>query len=76
MLDAIGDAVETVVDFLDTIWKFVKDFTKSTFEMIELVGDTVKSIPDYFDWLPAGIVTSLVVLFGVVVIYKILGREG
>ncbi len=76
MLDSILDAVDTVVEFLDTIWKFVKDFTKSTFEMIELVGDTVKSIPDYLDWLPAGIVTSLVVLFGVVVIYKILGREG
>lgn len=76
MLDAIGDAVDSIVEFLDTIWKFVKDFTKSTFEMIELVGDTVKSLPDYLDWLPEGIVASLVILFGVVVIYKILGREG
>lgn len=76
MLDAIFEAVETIVDFLDTIWKFVKDFTRDTFEMIELVGDTVKQIPDLLSWLPAAIITPLVVLFGVVVIYKILGREG
>lgn len=76
MLDSILSAVDNIVEFIDTIWKFVKDFTKDTFEMIKLVGETVAKIPDYFDWLPAEVGVALVALFGVVVIYKILGREG
>lgn len=76
MLDAITSAVDNIVEFLDTIWTFVKDFTSDTFEMIKLVGETVAKIPDYFSWLPAEVGVALVALFGVVVIYKILGREG
>lgn len=76
MLDAITSAVDNIVEFLDTIWTFVKDFTSDTFEMIKLVGETVARIPDYFSWLPSEVAVALVALFGVVVIYKILGREG
>lgn len=76
MLDTISDAISSIVGFLDTIWTFVKDFTADTFEMIKLVGETVAKIPDYFSWLPAEVVAPLIVLFSVVVIYKILGREG
>lgn len=76
MIDSIVSAVENIVDFLDIIWKFVKDFTADTFEMIKLVGDTVKKIPDYFDWLPSEVAVALAAIFSIVVIYKILGREG
>lgn len=76
MLDSIFSAIKSIVEFLDTIWQFVKDFTSDTFEMIRLVGKTATKIPDYLSWLPVEIVTPLLVLFGVVVIYKILGREG
>lgn len=75
-MEDIINAVETIIDFIDTIWKFIKDFTADTFEMIELVGETVKSIPDYLSWLPAEVVTALIAIFSVAVIYKILGREG
>lgn len=76
MLESILSAIESVVGFIDTIWQFIQDFTSDTFEMIKLVGDTVSKIPSYLSWLPPQIITPLIVLFGVVVIYKILGREG
>lgn len=76
MLDSILSAIDNIVEFLDTIWQFVKDFTSDTFEMIQLVGDTVAKIPDYIEWLPASVRVSIIAIFGVVIIYKILGREG
>lgn len=76
MLDAISSAIENIVGFLDTIWQFVVDFTSDTFEMIKLLSDTVHKIPDYFSWLPPEVGVGLIALFSVVVIYKILGREG
>lgn len=76
MLESIFAAIESIIDFLDTIWNFVTDFLSDTFEMIKLVGETLTKIPSYLSWLPAEVVAPLVVLFGVVVIYKILGREG
>lgn len=76
MLDSISNAIDNIVSFLDTIWQFAVDFTSDTFEMIKLLSDTVKKIPDYFSWLPTEIGVGLIALFSVVVIYKILGREG
>ena len=75
MLDTISSAIESIVNFLDTIWQFITDFTSDTFEMIKLVGETVAKIPSYFNWLPAPALAGILTIFGVVVIYKILGRE-
>lgn len=76
MLDSIFEAINNIIEFLDTIWTFVTDFLKDTFDMIKLVGESVTKIPSYFSWLPGDVVALIVALFGVVVIYKILGREG
>lgn len=75
-MDAILDAIENIVDFVDLIYKFIKQIVKDTTTLIETVFETVKSIPDYFEWLPSEIVVLVVALFGMVVIYKVLGREG
>lgn len=75
MLESIFSAIQKIVDFLDTIWKFITDFLSDTFDMIKLVGETVKDIPSYFSWLPPSITAVIVSIFSVVVIYKILGRD-
>lgn len=65
----IGDAIVAVIDF-------VISFFADIVYLIQLLGKALASLPGYIDWLPAEMVTLLIVLLSVVVIYKILGREG
>ncbi|MBQ9839097.1 MAG: hypothetical protein IJO56_06390 [Oscillospiraceae bacterium] len=65
----IGDAIVAVIDF-------VISFFADIVYLIQLLGKALASLPGYIDWLPPEMVTLLIVLIGVVVIYKILGREG
>lgn len=44
--------------------------------MVKLLAGYVAKIPDWFDWLPAEVLYILLAIVAVVVIYKILGREG
>lgn len=75
MLDSIFEAISKIIEFLNTIWEFTTDFLKDTFAMIKLVGETVSSVPDYLAFLPSEILTAVIGILGVVVIYKILGRD-
>lgn len=75
--------MDTIISFFEGIGKWlvgVIDFVVSFFGdliyVIQLTGKVLAQIPSFFSWMPAEIVTLLVVLFGIVVIYKILGREG
>lgn len=76
MLSKIAEVVTAIGDFISTVVSFVVDFLKDIFQVIVLVGKTVVHLPEYFSWLPAAAVSIILVIFGVVVIYKITGREG
>lgn len=72
-----------MIDILNGIWTFfssVYDFVIGIFEdivyVIRLTAHFVAKIPDYFDWLPPECLALIVAIFAVVVIYKVLGREG
>lgn len=67
--EGIGSVVVSLVDFLiQTIMDLVY--------IIGLLGSMIINLPEYFGWLPSAIVTSIITIFSIVVIYKILGREG
>lgn len=68
-LEGIGNAITSVIDF-------VVSFFQDLVYVIEVVTQTVLSIPSYFSWLPSAAIAIIVTIFGIVVIYKILGREG
>lgn len=68
--------LKSIVDAITTAINFVVDFISDIVYIIELVGKTVLEIPSYFGWLPTAAVGILVTIFGIVVIYKITGREG
>lgn len=76
MLDSIKDfllyLIEPIVSLVDFVIQIVGDLVY----VIQLVGSFAVNIPYYFSWLPSEIVTIIIIIFGVVVIYKILGREG
>lgn len=76
MLEAIKNAVTNIIDFIEMIYNFIKTLVTDTATLIKTVGHTVASIPDYFSMFPAELLALIVALFGIVVVYKFLGREG
>ena len=65
----IADGVVAAVEYLGSLLSDIA-------YMVTLVGVFVAKIPVYFSWLSPTVVSLIVMAFGVVVIYKILGREG
>lgn len=66
---ALGEIIDACVSFLFTI---IEDILM----VITLTAEFVISIPEILGWLPASVLTIIIGIFSVVVIYKILGREG
>lgn len=65
----IADVLVGAVDFLIGI------LTDLVY-VVRLTGRAVSAIPNFFSLLPPPALAVLVTIFAVVVIYKILGREG
>lgn len=65
----IGETITTVVDFVIGLFE-------DLIYMIKLLGQVVLNIPAYFSWLPGELIGIFLILISIVVIYKILGREG
>lgn len=68
-LQAIGNAILAAINF-------VVGFFQDIVYIIQLTGKVLAQIPSYFSWLPAELLAIILTIFAVVVIYKILGREG
>ena len=68
-LSGIGDAVIAVFDF-------VVSFFSDLIYMIQMLGQIAIQLPSYFAWLPPELLAGLTLIFTLVVLYKILGREG
>ena len=68
-LQAIGNGIVAAIDF-------VVGFFQDLVYIIQLTGKVLSQIPSYFSWLPAELLAIILSIFAVVVIYKILGREG
>lgn len=65
----IGSVITTVIDFVVQLFR-------DLITMLELLAKFLVSIPSYFGWLPSSVVAIVALIFSIVVIYKILGREG
>lgn len=67
-LSLIGDAIVSVIQIVVT---FVQDIVF----VVQLAGQFLASIPQYFSWVPAPIATMLITAVVVILIYKIAGRS-
>lgn len=76
MLEAIKDAVLAIGQFFADVVDFVLQLISDIIYVIELCGQAITKIPDYINWIPAAPLAILTAIFAIVVIYKILGREG
>jgi hypothetical protein len=76
MLEAIKDAVLAIGQFFADVVDFVLKLISDIIYVIELCGQAISKVPDYISWIPAAPLALLTSIFAIVVIYKILGREG
>lgn len=72
----IIEALYGIFDFFKMLFDFVIGFFEDIVYIIRLTAAFVARIPSYFSWLPSEVVALVVSIFAVVVIYKVLGREG
>lgn len=75
-MQSILDFLSSIGDLIVSGFDFVISFFGDLIYIIQLTGKILTYIPGYFSWLPAEAVSVLTVIFSLVVIYKITGREG
>lgn len=75
-LSGITRGIDGIVRFINAIYDFITDVIQDIVYVIKITGQFVVQIPEYLGWLPAGVIYIIVAMFAVVVIYKVLGREG
>lgn len=75
-MDAILDFFKALGDAFVSVFDFVIAWNQDLFYTIKLLGQVVLNIPSYFSWLPGSVLALILLIISIVVIYKILGREG
>lgn len=65
-----------LIDLLVGVVKFAIQLVNDLVMVVKMLGETVLKLPLAFAWLPGAVSSLLIALFAVVVIYKVLGREG
>lgn len=76
MLKTIEEFFLSVGDVISSLIDFVVGLVEDLVYVVTLCGQFVAKIPTLFSWLPTEVLALIVTLFAIVVIYKILGREG
>lgn len=56
--------------------RFVVSLYEDTIQFVKLLAKIPVILVSIFDWMPPALWASLYILFSVVILYKILGREG
>lgn len=75
MLETIKDILVSIGDFFGSVVDFFVDFIEDIIYVGKLLTNAIASIPSYLGIFPAAIVTSLLTIFGIAIIYKIVGRD-
>ena len=68
--------LKTLAESIIAIIKFVPKILKDLLMVVSLVLETVTRLPLILGVFPSVVVSILIATFSVVVIYKVLGREG
>ena len=75
-MQAVIDFFVGITDIITSLIDFVISFVSDLVYVIQLTSAFVIKIPMIFSFMPNEALSILVLIFGVVVIYKVLGREG
>lgn len=75
-MKAIINLLKGFINGITSVVDFVISMIEDIVYIVKLTGEFVLSIPDYFSWLPGSVLAIIITIFSIVVIYKVLGREG
>ena len=75
-MQALVDFFVGLWDVLQGIFHYYLDLWKDVVYIVQLCMHFISNLPSYFAWLPHQYYTVILAIFGVVVVYKIAGREG
>ena len=75
-MDAVVSFFKGIGSAIVSAFDFIISFFQDLIYIIQLLGKFLSQLPSYFSWLPGDILALLLTLFAIVVVYKILGREG
>ncbi len=76
MLESIKEVLFNIGDFFVTIYDFVIGLVNDIINVVKYTGQAMAQIPKLLEWINPTLIGMLLAAFAVVVIYKILGREG
>lgn len=75
-MQSIVKILSSIVDWIVIAFDFVFGFFEDIVYIGKITGVFLRKIPEYFAWLPSQCIVLVVLIFSIVVLYKILGREG
>lgn len=75
-MQAIYNFFNSIIDALVFLVRIISDFLKDISYLVQITGSIVRELPTFFSFLPSSLLAVLTLIFSIVVIYKILGREG
>lgn len=75
-MTAILNFIQGIADGVMALIAFLLSMIQDIAYVAELTAKVVLDIPVYLSWLPSPVIALAVSIFAIVVIYKILGREG
>lgn len=75
-MGGVFDWLGGLTDLLWSLGQFVIDIILDLVYVVGLLGSLIIKLPDMIGWLPSACISLTVTTFGIVLIYKILGREG
>lgn len=75
-MSAVLDFLQGIASGITAALDFLLGLIEDVAYVVKITAEFVTQIPAYISWLPAPVVAIILSIFVVVVIYKILGREG
>lgn len=75
-MQALIDFFKGFAEIISSLVNFVIGIVQDLLYIIQLLGSLIIKIPEMIGWLPSACITLTATIFAVVLIYKILGREG
>lgn len=75
-IQEVSNFINWFMETVSSLVNFLVSFVEDLVYVVDLTAKFVVKIPTYLNWLPSEVLSIIVICFGIVVVYKILGREG
>ena len=75
MLKSIFNAIKTISKSLTKIIEIVFDFVEDLLWLVDQLAEITLGLPQYIGWLPSLAITTITSIIGIVVIFRVLGRD-